>query len=411
MSSPAPGGAVPPGPQRTHWPSVAFGVSLGVLAAYQQFKLPPALPLLFEQYAYPRVLAGAFMSVYALTGLLFSVAIGARLGREGPKRLLRGAFALLVAGNLVALAAPGLGGVMLAGRLLEGLAFAVLAVVGGVLATDSAVGRDKLIAVALWATWIPLGQVLSSVLAIPLVGAGLWRPLWWAGLLATAAIAGAGRWLGIGSDRTQVGCLHGTRPDAGPVRAEGAETRARKRSLLLAAGLFALWTMQFLAFMSWLPQFLVEARGFAPGRAALVYLFPPLLIVGFNLATGVMLRSGVPLGRLLPGSIAVQAGVWLLLPVLGPGVSGALALVAYGITCGITPTCLFALPNAILGDGQGASRGFAAILTGRNLGALIGPMLLAQAVTLFGGWNVLAPLFGGLCIAAVATATVLCRRL
>lgn len=386
---------------------MAFGVGIGILAAYHQFKLPPALPLLFQQYAYPRVLAGGFMSVYALTGLFLSVAIGARLSREGPGRLLLGALVLLVAGSGLGLAVPASGAVMLASRLLEGVSFAVLAVVGSVVATASAVGRDRIIAVALWTTWIPAGQVASSLLAIPLVGAGQWRPLWWAGLVGTGAVAVWG-WL-LRIDR-RPGARGGGRvgDDAGVART-GEVGTARGSLLTLATGLFALWTMQYLAFMSWLPQYLVEARGVTPGNAALVYLLPPVLIVGFNVAAGAMLRAGIPLGVLLPGSILVQAAVWLLMPVLDSMTSGILALLAYGIAGGITPTCLFALPNAILGDG--AARGFAAILTGRNLGALVGPILLAQAVVTWGSWNVLAPLFGGVCLLAVGVGAILCRRL
>jgi hypothetical protein len=47
----------------TDWAGIAFGVSLASLAAYQQFKLPPVLPLLLEHYGYDRALAGSFMSI------------------------------------------------------------------------------------------------------------------------------------------------------------------------------------------------------------------------------------------------------------------------------------------------------------------------------------------------------------
>jgi len=59
--------------QLTNWAAVWLGTLLGVLAAYQQFKLPPVLPLLVQQYGYGRILAGAFMSIYAVLGLLLSV--------------------------------------------------------------------------------------------------------------------------------------------------------------------------------------------------------------------------------------------------------------------------------------------------------------------------------------------------
>lgn len=60
------------------WKGVIFGVGIAAFAAYQQFKLPVVLPVLLERYGYDRVLAGGFMSVYALTGLVLSVWSGCR---------------------------------------------------------------------------------------------------------------------------------------------------------------------------------------------------------------------------------------------------------------------------------------------------------------------------------------------
>jgi hypothetical protein len=62
---------------RPNWTGVAFGLALLVLAAYQQLKLPPGLPILLEQYDYGRALAGGFMSIYAVCGLALSVRLGA----------------------------------------------------------------------------------------------------------------------------------------------------------------------------------------------------------------------------------------------------------------------------------------------------------------------------------------------
>ena len=87
--------------------------------------------------------------------------------------------------------------------------------------------------------------------------------------------------------------------------------------------------------------------------------------------------------------------------VTSTGPSNVLSLVAYIITTRITPTCLFALPNGLLGTAAASSHGFATIMTGRTLGALIGPLLLTQAVALAGRWNVVSPLFGVICVIAV----------
>ena len=71
---------------QTDWAGIAFGVMLASLIAYQQFKLPPVLPMLLERYGYDRTLAGSFMSVYAVAGLLLSVPIGRWLARHGALR-------------------------------------------------------------------------------------------------------------------------------------------------------------------------------------------------------------------------------------------------------------------------------------------------------------------------------------
>ena len=44
--------------ERTDWMAVAFGILLACLVAFQQFKLPPVLPVLLADYHWDRTLAG-----------------------------------------------------------------------------------------------------------------------------------------------------------------------------------------------------------------------------------------------------------------------------------------------------------------------------------------------------------------
>ena len=83
-------------PDRSNWTGVAFGLTLASFAAYQQFKLPPALPVLLDAYHYDRTLAGAFMSVYAVAGLLLSMAFGRLLAHRGSLAPTLGALGLSV---------------------------------------------------------------------------------------------------------------------------------------------------------------------------------------------------------------------------------------------------------------------------------------------------------------------------
>ena len=68
---------------RSNWTGIAFGLCLAYLAAFQQFKLPPVLPVLLDTYHYDRTLAGGFMSVYAVAGLLLSWLLGRSLTKIG----------------------------------------------------------------------------------------------------------------------------------------------------------------------------------------------------------------------------------------------------------------------------------------------------------------------------------------
>ena len=393
---------------RTNWTGVIYGLSLSFFAAYQLFKLPPALPVLLERYGYDRALAGGFMSIYALAGLLFSVYAGRLIERHGAARPIHGALALMIAGNLVALAAPQWGAVVLAGRALEGTAFAVLAIAGPVLANREASPRHLHIVIGLTASWIPFGQILATAVAPAAFAVDGWQLLWGLAIVVcllqmlwTARLSG-GRSLDLGPKRPAP-------VKSGPGEGRPADTASgpERLALGLAAAIFMVWSGQYFAAMTWLPQYLVETQGLGLETALLAYLLPVVVLVAFNLATGMLLRAGVPLGPLLTAALASQAAIWWLLPGDWGSAAGIALLVAYGIGAGICPTCLFAMPSAILGQARAAASAFGVIMTGRNIGVLIGPILIAQIFKLAGDWNEAAPVFAGLTLIAVVLGLVL----
>ena len=139
--------------------------------------------------------------------------------------------------------------------------------------------------------------------------------------------------------------------------------------------------MQYFAYMTWLPQYLVEVMGLDNMGATAAYALPVTVLLGFNILTGFLLGAGVPLAALLLSALLSQAAVWWLIPYCQSIGAGTALLVLYGIGAGITPTCLFALPGAIMGR-AGAPTAFGFIMTGRNIGVFLGPILLAEATKL-----------------------------
>ena len=393
-------------PQRTSAALVALGLALVVYAAFSQFKLPVVLPVLLEDYGYGRVLAGGFMSIFAVFGILLSVPIGRLVARRGALMLVMAALPLMALGTALCLVAPQSGAVMLAGRGLEGASFAILAVAGPALATANAAPQHRALVIGLVSAWVPSGQLLAALLGPLALASSGWQSLWVACLLLAALLAGCtGEAMARGPRGTTRRALAAAGEPAG-------WSRAQWIALLLTGSVFMLWSGQYLAYMTWLPLYLVEQQGLSVEGAIGGYLIPVVLVGAFNLTTGFLLQRGWRAQRLLFAAVAIQAALWWLLPVTGGGLGGLASLVLYGITSGIAPTCLFALSAHLVASPGETARAFGVTMTGRNLGVLGGPLLLAFALEqgaaeAGGGW-----LAGGLLFGALTTLAVgLCAAL
>lgn len=172
----------------TNWTGVSYGIVLGFVAAYFQFKVPPVLPVLLDDYSYDKFIAGGFMSIFAVAGMAISVRVGQAIRNHGAGRYLAGAFALMIVGSLLGLAGPESGTLMLVSRAIEGLGAAVLAVCMPAFANMNAGPRHLPIIIAFQATWIPVGQVSANLIAQPAVATGQWQPVWWAGIIGKSVV-------------------------------------------------------------------------------------------------------------------------------------------------------------------------------------------------------------------------------
>jgi len=382
-------------PQGTRTPLVALGLALVVFAAFSQFKLPVVLPVLLEDYGYGRVLAGGFMSIFAVFGILLSVPIGRLVARRGALALVMAALPVMALGSALCLVAPQWGTMMLAGRGLEGAAFAVLAVAGPALATANAAPRHRPLVIGLIAAWVPTGQLLAALLGPVALNTAGWQSLWIVCLLLAALLAG---WTWHAMTCGPRGTTRRATAAAAPAP---RWSRAQWIALLLTGSVFTLWTGQYLAYMTWLPAYLVEVQGLSVERAIGGYLIPVVLVGAFNLTTGFLMQRGWRAQRLLFGAVVIQAAIWWLLPVTDSGAAGLLSLVVYGVTSGVAPTCLFALSAHLVATPGETARAFGVTMTGRNLGVLGGPLLLALAVESSGGWLAGSLLFAGLTTLAV----------
>jgi MFS family permease len=392
-----------------NWKGVLFGLALSIFAAYQQLKLPPVLPILIETYGFGRTLAGGFISVYALLGLLLSLRLGAIMQRRGMTALLGVAFSLFAVAATIMMVWPQHGWLFLTARAMEGVAFAILAIAGPAICTANAGVRGLAIAAALIATWIPMGALIANLLTAALVEWAGWRSLWAIGLLATGAMALCTVAV-LRDPRVRLGRPHhlDTAGTAAPV-ADGE--RLRWRTMALAAALFTLWSLQMFAYLTWLPDYLVQNHGHEPRMAALLFTVPMAVLTVFNLVAAPILRAGVPVALLFAMAVGVQTSFWLLLPWLDLVSAAIGGLFIYAAASGVAPTCLFALPATIFGVDRAGGRAFGALMTGRNLGVLCGPLLIGALIEYIGAWHAVPFVLGSIGFCTVAGALVLHTRL
>lgn len=163
---------------------------MGTAITTVQYKVPTILgPLMFD-YGMTASTGSWLMSVFTAVGIFLSIPAGSLVKRIGPKGVLLLGCAVIVLGSVIG-AAAGTSLVLIASRLVEGIAFVLIAVAAP-LAIEKYVSFDKQgTANGIWALWICFGSVIGSTATPAVFSAfgmsGTW--LLYAAAVAVAAVA------------------------------------------------------------------------------------------------------------------------------------------------------------------------------------------------------------------------------
>lgn len=361
---------------RVPWPQIVFVYGLGVLAAATLGRFAGLIPLLQRELGLSLTLAAGLTSLIEASGALFGFVAGMAVGRIGARAsLIAGTAILAVAGAGQALA--GDAGALMGWRAAESLGYLAITVAAPTLITALAgrAGRDA--AMALWSTFVPVGLAIGTALAAPLAEALSWRAVPLAGAAAALLLTVAGLRLrppaAAGADRS-------------PAPAAGADS-APSPALWLTAFGFGLYALVGVGVLALTPGFLVDRFGLDATAAGLAAAVASLANIPGSMVAATALARGVPPLRLAAFGLVVP-GAFALAAFIGAGqwMTAAAAIVGLNAVAGIAPAVLFGRIPVLAKGPRGVALGNGLIAQFGASGSMIGPPLIAAAVSFAGWW-------------------------
>ncbi len=361
---------------KTRWGIVSIAICAGVIGAMQVGKVASAIPIIEAELAIGRVTAGWVVSLILAAGAFLGPICGIVGDRVGHRSFLLFGLFIMFLGNVLGGFSPN-ASYLLASRLIEGFGFLAIVIAAPSIIVSITSTREVRLALGAWGAYMPVGISLIMVLAPFLVDEISWRGLWLVNAIVLFVFliifAKCTRGLGGASvDQTSIHDIKIAFSQAGP---------------WLLAGCFAVFACQFIGLISWLPTYFVEDVGYGAAQSGIIVA----CVVVFN-AFGNMLGGWFL--RLVRRStlIAITSGSLGLIAVITfwpdmPGWAVIVLSAIFSFIGGFIPAAaLTGVPRYAISSAQiGVTNGI--VVQGANVGALIGPPVIAVSVTVLGGWH------------------------
>lgn len=330
---------------------------------------------------------GWIASIFNLVAACGGLAMGLIADRIGRRTLLKFGLAVLGCGAFLGLTGGTLP-MLFMSRILEGLGFMCVVVAAPVLVREVVAPNRQRLALGIWSAYTAVGMTLMLATAPWSLPAFGWQGGWWLGVIGAAILmlVVARRFPGAGKRTVQ------------SVGVAGFFRGLRAPTPWCLAASFGLYTFQWMAFMVWMPTYLLEqGMGFDEVGSAVALMI--VVNAPGNIVGGWLLQRGAQLATLLLVSAAVLSAAGFAVFALMPSavtVVGLGALLSF--VGGILPGSIYAAVPAVAArhDNLGAVNGL--VVQASNIGTLTGPPC-AAALASASGWHAVAPMFlvAGLC--------------
>ncbi|MHC1783860.1 MAG: nitrate/nitrite transporter [Anaerolineaceae bacterium] len=365
------------------WVVVTVTLLAGLAAPMNQFKVPPVMPVLMEQYNLDLTTAGLLMSIFAITGLVLALPAGIILHRWGLRATGLLAVGVMAGGAVLGAIAGDIFSLLLS-RLVEGVGMGLIAVVGPAVITLWFPPRKRGLPMGIWATWVPLGSLIIYNLA-PLVNnlAG-WKMVWWmtAGFTLLIFIL---FWLFFrlpGEENKGVGEGKEEEKDSQLVSFREALSSREIWLLALSFGCYNFVVIGVIA--TYYPTFLKTVQNFSLVEASYVTSIKMAVCIILAPLIGWFLdKIGSPKKTIMAAFFSLVFVMLFTFNLTGWQVS-ALMVVLGLIAAAIAPATFSSVP-VVTRPGRPIGITIAVLMIGQNLGQLLGPLVFGGlAVSI--GW-------------------------
>jgi cyanate permease len=332
------------------------------------------------------------------TAVLFGV-LGDRLGAlrmcfTGLGVGILGNLGGLVAGNELAL---------LISRFAEGASLVAVAVSAPALLSSASAPADRHFALGIWSAYLPAGVGLAMLLAPAVMPLSGWRGIWVLTLAALLMAAAA-----TYRSRAAYRLPRTAEKEPHPVAAAKVALAQLKPWLLAFA--MGSWTIQHYALIIWLPTFLQEQRDLSPLTVSLLSCSMVLVNVPGNLLGGSLLQRNFRRGNLIAFASFVTglSGAGIFLDVFSDLTRYVLCLLL-SFTGGLIPASVLSASAKLARTPKQIGTLQGLFIQVGNVGAFLGPPLIAMLVSVSGLWRDALIVTGGAALLGVILGLVFAR--
>ncbi|MDP2743445.1 MAG: MFS transporter [Dehalococcoidia bacterium] len=323
---------------------------------------PPLFPSISKEFGLTHAAAAGVMLFVALPAVFLSIPGGFLTDKYGSKKMGLLGLALVFLGAMMTAIAPSFGFLQV-GRAIVGIGGALLFAAAPPLIFQWFSGREIGLAMGIWALTMPLATTLSfNLMGRVELAYGSWRAGFWISTVVAAVIL-----------LLYAALIQEKRVAHAPV----SPAALKKGSIWMLAFVWGSFNVAAIGLTSWGKTLFMDFKGIPPLQAD--FLAGMIMLMAF--ATPL---SGYLAGRLGRRRLLIIVGMLgvMVTMALVPAVNGAplvALLVVLGLFTALAPPSIFALPPDLIGH-ENVGLGFGVLNTGLNIGVVLGPLIVGQAL-------------------------------